>query len=174
MKKFIAMAAILAATSGSAFAQAASQNVTITATVAAFCTIDGLATGTANTASATSQITNGQVTGGALTLANAASPSVCNKASTISMSSANKGILSATPATAPFINKIDYTATANVGATQATYATIGDAAVNGTTGGATAENLVIAITTVSTPGTNYLVAANDYTDTLTVTLTPTP
>lgn len=179
MKKIMTSAAIFAVMTTGAFAQA-TQDVTITATVPAFCTIDGAATGTANTAVVPgASIVNGQAITAPVPLTNAASPSVCNKASTISLSSASagNGIVSpsnAASVTSTFKNQIQYTASATIGATTATYASSGNVSTPATTAGATAANLVIAVATVATPPTTYLLPGTDYSDVLTVTLAPTP
>lgn len=178
MKKLIMTAAILGLTASGAMA--ADQNITLTATVPAFCSIDGSPdAGNTRTASLNSLVTNGVVADAqAVTLSGSDSPAVCNNAANITLTSLNSGLTSAAPASDPFVNVIDYTASVTFGSQTATIdtttqaANVATAAV--TTGGAATGNLAITIATKGTPTGKYLVAATDYSDTLKVSINPAP
>jgi hypothetical protein len=176
MKKIIMTAAILGLTATGALAT--DQNITLTATVAAFCSIDGnTTTGNARTASLTSLVTNGVVADGqSVTLSGSDSPAVCNKAASITLTSANSGLLSATSASGDFVNVIDYSASVVFGGKTASIDTTTQGAGVATspvaTDGAVAGNLAITVTTKGTPSGKYLVVGTDYADTLKVSIVP--
>lgn len=178
MKKLVMTAAILGLTATGAMAT--DQDITLNATVAAFCSIDGdTTTGAARTADLTSLVSNGIVADAqAVTLSGGDSPTVCNKAANITLKSANSGLLSATAASGDFVNVIDYTASVAFGGKTAsintTTAAAGVATAAVPTDGAATGNLAVTISTVGTPSGKYLVAANDYSDTLTIKVEPTP
>ena len=175
MKKIIAASVVLAAMSSGAMAQA-TQDVNLSATVPAFCSIDGGSTTTARSADATSQISNGRVTGAVLTITGAAGVGVCNVASLITLTSEKAGLRSSTTATGDFVNRIDYIASATFGSQTNTLdsssAAAGTPTAPTSVTGANAGDVTIAITTTSTPSGKYLVPGG-YADKLTVTSIPT-
>ena len=164
---------------GGAFAQSATQNINLSATVAGFCTIDGLASGATRSGTVpASSIVNGQATSASVSIGSD-SPAVCNTNTLIQIKSQKNGLTSATAASGSFTNKIHYTATATFNGATDTYNTATPSASAGvfdtgtsTTSGAASGNLAIAVTTQSTTAGSYLVAATDYSDVLTVQLTP--
>lgn len=178
MKKIILTAAILGLNATGAMA--ADQDITLNATVAAFCSIDGnTTTGNARTASLTSLVSNGVVADAqAVTLSGSDSPAVCNKAANITLTSLNSGLTSATSASGDFVNVIDYSASVTFGAATASIDTTTQAANVATTavatGGPAAGTVAITVATKATPAGKYLVAAGDYSDTLKVSINPTP
>lgn len=166
--------AFAVAASSAAFAQAATQDVNITATVPKYCSVAGSATPAAlNTTipiSATGTVTT--------TAQNFTVNSVvCNTAADVVATSVSGGVRSATAAASGFTNIINYTGVASFGAASSTVNTATNPAAGGAeagntaaTGGATAGNLTIAVTPAQ-PGLP-LMAATDYSDVLRVTLTP--
>lgn len=177
MKKLIASvsaATIVVASSGAAFAQAATQDVNITATVPKYCSIAGSATPTAlNTTipvSATGTVTT--------TAQNFTVNSVvCNTATDVVATSVSGGVRSATAAPSGFTNIINYTGVATFGTASSTVNTAtvpaaagAEAGNTAATSGATAGNLTISVTPAQPA--SPLVAGTDYSDVLRVTLTP--
>ena len=168
----LAAAALLSTTAANA--QTATQDITITATVAGLCTVNGLATGTTDTATITVDA-NADVDTAVVAPANSPYASVaCNGPSDLQVSSAN-GALTGPAAVAGFDNIIDYSATATWNAVDASIDTTTAPGSGATETGASAAvtahtgNLSVAITPIA--NTNPLLAGG-YTDTLTVTLTP--
>lgn len=169
-----AVAALSVAAAGSAFAQAATQDVNITATVAKYCAVGGSATPSAlNTTIPVSA--TGTVTTAAQNFT--VSSVVCNTATNVVATSVSGGVKSATAAPSGFTNIINYTGAATFGSATSSIntATVATAAASeaGNTAaatGATAGDLTISVTPAQ-PG-QPLIAATDYSDVLRVTLTP--
>lgn len=177
MKKLViaatAATSVMAA-SGAAFAQAATQDVNITATVPKYCSVGGSASPTAlNTTipvSATGTVTT--------TAQNFTVNSVvCNTAADVVATSVSGGVRSTAAAAPGFTNVINYTGSATFGTATSTINTAANPAATGSeagntaaTGGAAAGNLTITVTPAQ-PG-SPLMAATDYSDVLRVTLTP--
>lgn len=179
MKKLLAITALLAASSTSVLAQtAATQDVNLSANVPAFCTIGGVNAATpALTGNVNPQITNGQVTGGLLSLSGSPSAVVCNSNVRIDLASEKAGLTGPGTVSPGFTNKIHYSVVATV--SDATSATFNTSSVSptvfvdgtfGTAGAFTAGSLSIAVTTASTAPDYLLPGA--YSDKLTVRLTP--
>jgi hypothetical protein len=177
MKKIISsflVGAASLATAGSAFAQAATQDVNITATVPKYCTVGGSATPAAlNTTipvSATGSVTT-------TTQNFTVNSVVCNTAADVVATSVGGGVKSATAAAPGFTNVINYTGVATFGSATSTINTATAPAASGAeagntaaTGGATAGNLSISVTPAQPA--SPLMAGTDYSDVLRVTLTP--
>jgi hypothetical protein len=173
-------AAALVGIGGAAHAQsAATQAIVLTATVGHYCTIDGGAAGASRTLTVTTS--NGVATPGALTLTPSTSSKViCTSNAKIQLTTARGGLTNGpTPTDPNFTNKIHYKAKATYnGATETLTTTDATAAgfrTAGTTtvGGAqTNVNLDITVDVLATPAGKLLVRGT-YTDTITVTLTPT-
>jgi len=173
MKKLMmtaASAAILAVGAGAA--QATDQNINLNATVTGFCTIGGSLTPTTINQSIPTTTTGDVVT----TPINVALGAVvCNKASDVTLSSLKGGVFSATSAPSGFQNRINYTASVsaptaasvNANATAVTPT----AGATASTGGATSDPAVN-VTITPTLNVDPLVAATDYSDTLTVSIVP--
>lgn len=183
MRKFMMTMAALALSSGAAWGQGATQDISLQATVGGYCTIAGAATGgtLGTTAIATS---NAKATAQTYTF-NITSVQ-CTSSLTVKLSSTSGGLLNsggAGQATGSFVNKIHYTATARYGseplatvATTQTIPTTGPAPVAGNygtpTSAATLSNATIVVeVAVDSSGSNFLVNGT-YSDTLVVTLTP--
>ena len=155
-------------------AQAATQDVNITATVPKYCTIGGTATPAAlNTTIPVSS--TGSVT--TATQNFTVNTVVCNVATNVVATSVSGGVKSATAPASGFTNIIDYTGAATFGSATSTINTATAPAAAGSeagntaaTPGATAGDLTISVTPAqpSTP----LMAATDYSDVLRITLTP--
>lgn len=180
MKKLLAITALLAASSTSVFAQTpATQEVSLSATVPAFCTIGG---NNASSASVSGVITptNGQVAAGTVGLNGTPGTVVCNSNIRVDLKSLNKGLTGPGTSSGSFTNKIHYTASASVNSqTSASFDTSSsgvsaDTYVEGAAygGGAFAGGtLTIAVNTLATDTNTYL-NPGAYSDTLTVKLTP--
>jgi hypothetical protein len=177
MKKIIisvSAGTFVMAASSAAFAQAATQDVNITATVPKYCSVAGSATPTAlNTTipvSATGTVTT--------TAQNFTVNSVvCNTAADVVATSVSGGVRSATAAPSGFTNIINYTGVAAFGSASSTVNTATVPAAAGAesgntaaTSGATAGNLTITVTPAQPA--SPLIAGTDYSDVLRVTLTP--
>lgn len=169
-----AAAAVSAACATGAFAQAATQDVQITASVPKFCTVGGSATPSALTT--TIPVTStGNVT---TTQQNFTVNSVtCNTATNVVATSQSGGVKSSATAPSGFTNIIDYSASATFGSATSTVNTAtnpaaagAEAGTTGATSGAATGNLQISITPAQP--SSPLVAGTDYSDTLRVTLTP--
>jgi hypothetical protein len=175
MKKAIKVAAFAALSvgiAGEAFAQAATQDVNITATVNPTCLISGLATGAA-LANPVTVSSAGYVS--TTTTTHTVNSVVCNVAADVLTTTINGAVTNPNPAAAGFQNTFDYTATAAFGGATSNIDTstvaAGGTGSTANTGGARSGNLVIGVT--PTTNTNPLVSGS-YSDTLRVTLTPTP
>ena len=183
MKKVRVLAAIaalaaLGATTGDTLAAPATQVVTLTGTVAGYCTIDASNTGLGRSGDVTAQVSNGILTGAAVVLTGVNSPIVCNENVTIQLKSLNGGLLGPA-ATGPAINKINYTATAAAnGKTDTLNTATGtagafDTGVSSTVGAVSGPLALTVITTTSGTAAAPLMAGA-YSDTLTVQLTAVP
>jgi hypothetical protein len=174
--KFISTCLLgVVAVSGGASAQVATQDITITATVAKFCSIGTPAAATGTVRPVVIPITGFGTVGTALiteTFANV----VCNTPATLLTTSLNGHVKN--PVTAPptFTNEIDYTAVATVGGATSTINTSANAAdvlnfpgSSGVTAAAFSDTLSVAITPQTAAAT---LVAGSYADTLRVTLTP--
>lgn len=169
----LAASASVACATG-AFAQAATQDIQITASVPKFCTIGGAATPAALTTTIPVSSTGTVTTAVQNFTVNSVT---CNTATDVVASSTGGGVKSAASAPSGFTNIIDYSAAASFGTATSTLntATVATAsgAETGTTGattGAATGNLTISITPAQP--SSPLVAGTDYADTLRVTLTP--
>lgn len=174
MKKLLLSAAVIAAMSTGAFAT--DQNINLSASVAAFCSIDGSTTNSTSADASAITVVEGVPT---------ATPTnplrsmavVCNSNSTVALQSQNGGLTGSNlTSTAPFAHVIHYTATAGGFAT-ATLSTASNAttAVTANITGAKSDNLTITIGGASLPsGRNYLLADNNYQDVLKVSVNPAP
>ncbi len=181
MRKFILIAAALAAMTGTAHAQGvATQQVGLSANVNGYCTIDGASTGSAR--SAVVNTANGRVaTPGSLALSGSNSSVICTSNAKIQLTTANGGLTNtAPPPDANFVNKIHYTAqatyngkTENLTTTDATSAGFTTTGAVTTGGAQTNAPLELAVNIAATPANKFLVNGG-YTDTITVTLTPSP
>ncbi len=182
---FAALAVAASASLTGAHAQtAATQDVTLSATVPSYCTIGGSNTPVALTGSITP--TNGRVTTAqAFTITGAPGTVVCNANVIVDLKSKNKGLTTIGTPSGSFTNVLHYTAsavlddgtgtatgtidTSDAGAVADTYYTAG--ASSATTAGAfSAGSLTITAAAVAT-APSYLMTGT-YGDTLTVRLTP--
>src|SRR2546421_12468981 len=112
MRKISMVAVLVGLFSGAADAQGiATQNVSLTATVGGYCTIDGGPTGTARSANPV-PIANGVVTPGPLAINGTSGQVICTMNAKIQLTSTNAGLTNPGTVPAPFVNKIHYTATA--------------------------------------------------------------
>lgn len=178
MRKIMMAVAALALSSGVAWGQGtATQNVSLTATVGGYCTIDNSSIGTAITRSIT--VTNGKASGTGLGLISITGVT-CTAQPKIRLQSTKGGIVAGagSPAiTGNFVNKIHYTATATYASVQSIINTQGINNFDGgssslsSTGIQTGGTLTLQVSPVATPDTNLLVNG-DYDDTLTITLGP--
>jgi hypothetical protein len=169
-----AAATVSAACATGAFAQAATQDVQITASVPKFCTIGGAATPTALTTTIPVSSTGTVTTTPQSFTVNSVT---CNTAINVVATSQGGGVKSSTPATSGFTNIIDYSASASFGTATSTLNTAAnpaasgaEAGTTGSTSGAATGNLTISITPAQP--SSPLVAGTDYADTLRVPLTP--
>jgi hypothetical protein len=173
--------AALAAMGGAAQAQGvATQNITLSANVNGYCTIDGASAGTTRNGAITTA--NGRVAApGNLSLSGTNSNVICTSNARIQLTTLSGGLTNPNPPPdSNYVNKIHYTATATYNGTAETLTTT-DATTPGfttagavTTGGAqTNTPLEIAVNVAATPANKFLVNGA-YADTITVTLTPTP
>jgi hypothetical protein len=174
IKKAFSVAALAAVSmmgATQAFAQAATQDVSLTATVPKYCNI-----GTPPSAAGATRDIAINTDGSVDTLT--AVPNVvaggvsCNTATSVQVKSLSGGVTTGGTAPAGFTNKIDYTASAKLG-TAPSASVDTELSPTGTavsTGGATSGSLTISVTpkASATP----LVAGTGYADTLRVTLTP--
>ena len=191
MRKFMMTMAALALSSGTAWGQGvATQTVALSANVGTYCTIGGAPTGTAGrTGVVTSMIDNQRVgTGGDLTISGTQGTVACTSNATITLTSASGGLSNTTQAgiaaagpTGGFTNKIHYSASASYNGQTAgidTSSTWGQTPVTTTspttTQGAQTSGVLGLTVSVAATAAGRLLVGGDYTDTLTVSLTPTP
>lgn len=176
MKKLLVGFAVLAAMVGAA--NATDQPIDVTATVAAFCSIDGQASGVL--ANKTINLTPTAISGGNVT-ATAVSVNVgtviCNKAATAQLIS-TKGALLGPAASGSVQNYINYNATTTLLQTQATVAATVTTGTATLTSGAI-QNQVNAFNTANVNVTVTPVAAGplvsgSYSDLLTLRIEPQP
>jgi hypothetical protein len=167
--------AIIWASVDTASAQAATQDINISATVSSACTINNAAAGSADTAvipiTAAGLVNTAPITPTNAPYANVA----CNGPSNLQLTSLSGGVKNATTASG-FANIIDYTASATWHSVTATIDTSTTAGAAGSESG-TAQPVATAFSgslTVSiTPLANTLpLVQGSYTDTLRITLTP--
>jgi hypothetical protein len=179
MRKVLMAAAALVAMAGAAHAQGvATQQVNLTATVGGYCTIDSGATGTARSATVTP--VNGKVSAGSLNVTGTPGNVICTSNAKIQLTTASGGMTNGTaPADTNYTNKIHYTAratyngiTETLTTTDTTTAGFQTTGTNTTLGAKTNVPLDITVETIATPVGKFLVNGT-YTDTITVTLSPT-
>ncbi len=163
------------ALSSGADAQVATQDITITATVAKFCSVGTPAAAVGTVRPVTIPIT-GFGTVGTAVITETFTNVVCNTPATLLTTSLNGHVVNPSAAPATFTNEIDYTAVASVGGASSTINTstnAGDATnFNGSsavTAAAFSGTLSVAITPQTASAT---LVEGTYTDTLRVTLTP--
>lgn len=161
--------AALGATGGQALA--ASQVITLNATVASYCTSSG--TGS-ETISLTSLVTSGFI---AATPTNSTALNIlCNNKTNVSLSSANGGLFdpAVTSAATGFQNRINYNATVTIGGASATVAATGatKAAIVGSTVATATAFSDTGDKVVITPVVNAspIMSGTGYTDTLTLSV----
>ena len=165
IKTALVAAAMTIGASSAAFAQAATQNINLNATVADFCSINGAATGAA--VSRTITVTNGTVNTGALAAVNVANVA-CSKISDLQLSTTNTG-LTGPAAAVGFQNVIHYTAAASFDGATPTLNTSAATSVTAATTGAATGTLTVNITPIANASP---MVAGSYSDVLVVTLTP--
>jgi hypothetical protein len=175
MRKFLvsamlALAAVVSA--GTANAQTATQDINLTATVASYCTISNVTTGTVINASI--PVTNGVVT--VTPIANTIASVACNNATDVIATSLLGGVTTGAAPVSGATNIINYTGVATFGGATSTIntATVATAAGSeagntATTTGAATGNLSVTITPAQ-PALP-LTPSVAYADTLRVTLT---
>ncbi len=174
--KIAATAAISMLAANQAFAQAAQQDVNISATVAPFCTIGGSFTPAAAAATVPVSAT-GVVTTTAIDPFAGSPPTViCNTAADLKAVSVSGGVKNATAPAVGFTNIINYTGAASLGATTSTIntATVGTAAAQedgNTASTSAAYSGTLAITVTPQTPTLPLIPGG-YSDILRVTITP--
>jgi hypothetical protein len=178
MRKIAIFAALIGLSSGAAHAQGvATQNVNLTATVNGYCTIDGAPTGTVR--NVTVPVANGVVTPGNLAIGGQDGQVICTSNARIQLTTTNKGLTNTLGASDPFVSKIHYTATAAYNGKTETIDTTTATAGTPTTGQVTTAGaqtnmaLQLGLNITATPPGRYL-ANGTFTDTLIVTLSPTP
>lgn len=176
----IAAAAALTGMAGAAQAQSAAvQAVNLTATVEAYCTIEGAAASASRVITVTTS--NGKVaTPGPVTLTPSTSSKViCTSNAKIQLTTSNGGLTNGpAPADSSFTNKIHYLARATYAGTTETLTTTDSTPAGFQTAGSTTAagaqtsgNLEISVDVLPTPAGRFLVRGT-YTDTIMVTLTP--
>lgn len=169
-----------------AWAQSASQDINLTASVTPFCTFTSAAPVISNAtnitvvsaASPTSavQITTPTTATG---LAQGASflyeiGALCNAASTATITSLGGGLKDSTPepiASGTFKNRLDYTATVQWGLSSQ-FTTNGTANASATSSQSGPRNGPVAVSVAFAPDNSAPVVAGDYADTLRITLAP--
>lgn len=181
MRKLIMIAGVLAFSASAAQAQGvATQQVSLTANVGGYCTIDSASTGTARSANVLTA--NGKVaTPGPLAILGTSGNVICTSNAKIQLTTAAGGLTNGpTPSDTNFTNKIHYTATASYNGKTETLTTTDATAPGFTTtgvdtlaGAQTNVPLNLTLNVAGTPTGKFLVNG-PYADTLTVTLTPVP
>ncbi len=173
MRKYLvlAMTAIAALMTASAANAQATQDITINATVASYCTINNITNPTALTA--TIPVSNGIVNTSLIsnTVANVA----CNNSAQVLATSLSGGVTTGGSPNAGTTNIINYTGAATFGGATSTINTAtnpavgaNEAATSALTSSAASGNLVVTITPALP---SQLLMPGTYTDTLRVTLT---
>lgn len=157
------------------FAQTATQDVQISATVAATCTINNVATGGVSTVtipvSASGAVDTTPLTPSGSPFASVA----CNAPSNLQLTSQSGGVKTATTAVTGFAAKIDYTASATWHSVTATIntASAGPTGPYSGTAAPVATAFSGSLSVSITPTANALpLLAGSYSDTLRVTLVP--
>ena len=178
MRKYLSLAAVALFASfgaGSAFAQSATQNITLSATVPGYCTVGGGASAT--TASATDiPVTNGTPDTSLINVSGLGAVN-CNENIKLTLTSLNGGVLGGA-GVAGYSNRIDYTASATYSGLTQTLTTSGTPGQSSgitaglSTGGASSSATLGVTITPITPANVLLPGA--YSDTLAVLLTPSP
>jgi hypothetical protein len=188
MRKIMMAAVGLVMSGGVAWGQSASQTVNLSATVGTACTIAGSAnalTGTATNLISTA--TRTVTTGGPLVLSASPGGVTCSTNATITLTSARGGLTNTTDAgnaasssTGTFTNKIHYTARAAYSDKEVIIDTsntwsvtqVSNVSASTTSGAQTNATLGLEINVLPT-ATNRTLVGGEYSDTLTVTITPT-
>jgi len=161
------MASAYVLLSQSAWAQSATQNITLNATVADYCSIAGSATG--GNVTRTISVTNGTVDTASLPQVSVNNVA-CSKAANITLSTTNTGLTG--PGTVTnFQNVIHYTADASFGGAAPSLDTSTATSATAATAGAATGPLTVDITPAA--NTSPMVPGG-YTDTLVVLLEPQP
>ena len=156
-----------------ASAQTATQDINLTASVAAYCTIGGVATAAAITRAI--PITNGTV--GAITTIPDIASVTCNGPTDVVATSLSGGVTTGVAPPSGFTNIINYTAVATFGTASSTINTATAAAAAGNEAGNTASTTaatsdVLTVTVTPAQPALPLMVSSAYADTLRVTLTP--
>jgi len=150
-------------------AQAATQNINLSATVAEYCSIDGLAIG-ATTPSRVIPVASGTVNTAALTQVSIADVA-CSKATDVTIATTNTGLTTGGTAGAGFQDVIHYTASAAFNGAAPSITTNTTTTDTDATAGAAAGTLTVDITPIANASP---LIAGGYADVLVVTLTPQP
>jgi hypothetical protein len=171
MRKVLSAVAALVAMAGAAQAQgAATQNVTLNATVNGYCSINGAAT-TSQTASVATA--NGKAGSQTLTLDSTGNVA-CTSNATVTLTTQQGGLSNPATVTGNFVNKIYYVATATYGGASVTLDSASETSKTSSlsTGGAQANGtLGLSVAITPTAATKTLVDGS-YQDVLIVTLNP--
>jgi hypothetical protein len=155
----------------SANAQAVSQNINLNATVTSYCTINGAASTTPLGPYTVPVSATGTVNTSTINVPAIANV-VCNKAANIDTASVLGGVTTGGAPPSGAANVIEYTAVASFGGASSTIDTSASSnGSQGTTTNAATGNLTVSISP-QTPSLPLTPGA--YSDTLIVTLTPTP
>jgi hypothetical protein len=169
-----AIAALAAMHAVSSDAEAASQIITLSATVPGYCTVGG---GPSSTTSATVPITALDLPNTAAIPVTGLGAVVCNENTQLTLTTTNGG-LTGPAAVAGFSNRIDYTASATYGsgATSTTQALTTNGTAGASAGPSTASTMGASnsqsFTVTVTPIAASPLLAGLYSDTLTVLFTP--
>ena len=176
IRQVASVVAFVVVGASAAQAQTATQDINISATVPAACSINNVATGTAGTATIPVSVA-GVVNTAAITPTGSPFANVaCNAASYLQLTSLSGGVVNAGVPGSGFTNIINYTASATWNSVTATLDTSTLATAVGTETGtqqsvatANSGNLTVSITPLA-PSLPLITGA--YSDTLRVTLTP--
>jgi len=169
----VAFAFVALFNAGGASAQTATQNINIPAEVLAYCTINGLATGTVINRSI--PVTGAGVVG-AVTAIPAIANVACNGPTDLLATSISGGVTTGVAPPSGFTNTIDYTGVATFGTATSTINTANGTAIANelgnvsSTAAATSDTLTVTITPAQ-PALPLMVSSA-YADILRVTLTP--
>lgn len=177
MARFIALAFVVligVSAPSKCWAQAATQDIQISATVTSACTINNVATGGVSTVtipvSAAGSVNTGTLTPSGSPFANVA----CNSPSNLQLTSQNGGVTTASTPVTGFAAKIDYTASATWHSVTASIntASASSAPYSGTAAPvSTAFSGSLSVSITPTANSQPLLAGS-YSDTLHVVLTP--